>query len=186
MATAGKHVRVSDPELPGVYEIVEQRSDGSLVLRPEQERLSDVLNETEGAVFRDDEFIAPSSGWLLRRTTCLRIPPRSWCRRSSGRRGLTVSSAGCRGSFIAGLREAPPVFPPALRVQRVQGAEDIWDITFAPDGRATFRYGEEVVPGEPHVLWRRVGSQPCSPTRRPCTSAPGKSVSRNMSRTRQF
>jgi hypothetical protein len=25
MATAGKHVRLSDPELPGLYEIVEQR-----------------------------------------------------------------------------------------------------------------------------------------------------------------
>jgi hypothetical protein len=38
------------------------------------------------------------------------------------------------------------------------GAEGIWEITFAPDGRATFEYGEEIVPGEPHVAWRRVGS----------------------------
>jgi hypothetical protein len=58
VTTAGKHVRLSDPELPGLYEIVEQRSDGSLVLRPEQEHLSDILDETEGAAFRDEEFIA--------------------------------------------------------------------------------------------------------------------------------
>jgi hypothetical protein len=28
----------------------------------------------------------------------------------------------------------------------------------APDGRATFSYGEEMRPGEPHVIWRRVGT----------------------------
>jgi hypothetical protein len=58
MATARKHVRLSDPELAGLYEVVEQRPDGSLVLRPERELLSDVLRETDGSVFRDDEFIA--------------------------------------------------------------------------------------------------------------------------------
>jgi hypothetical protein len=58
--------------------------------------------------------------------------------------------------FIAALREMPPAFPSALRVKRVQGSEGIWEMTFAPDGRATFVYGEEVVPGEPHVIWRRV------------------------------
>jgi len=26
------------------------------------------------------------------------------------------------------------------------------------DGRATFEYGDEQLPGEPHVYWRRVGS----------------------------
>jgi hypothetical protein len=58
MTTARKHVRLSDPELAGLYEVVERRSDGSLLLRPEQERLSDVLSETDGAVFKDEEFIA--------------------------------------------------------------------------------------------------------------------------------
>jgi hypothetical protein len=37
--------------------------------------------------------------------------------------------------FIAALREAPPVFPPALRVKRAQGAGGIWEITFAPRRR---------------------------------------------------
>lgn len=32
--------------------------DGSLLLRPERERLSVVLEQTYGEVFRDDDFIA--------------------------------------------------------------------------------------------------------------------------------
>jgi hypothetical protein len=60
--------------------------------------------------------------------------------------------------FVAALREKPPAFPPALRIHRVQGSDRIWEITFAPDGRATFEYGGEVVEGETHVIWRRVGS----------------------------
>ncbi|WP_267887199.1 hypothetical protein [Thermobifida halotolerans] len=31
-------------------------------------------------------------------------------------------------------------------------------MTWAPDGRATWQYGEERVPGKPHVIWRRVGT----------------------------
>lgn len=58
MATAPKHVRLSDPELAGLYEVVERRPDGSLVLRPERERLAEVLRETEGAGFKDEGFIA--------------------------------------------------------------------------------------------------------------------------------
>jgi hypothetical protein len=40
--------------------------------------------------------------------------------------------------FVAALKESPPVFPVALRVHRVQGTPGVWEITFAPDGRATF------------------------------------------------
>jgi hypothetical protein len=60
--------------------------------------------------------------------------------------------------FIAGLRADPPVFPPTLRLKRVQGMSSVWEITFAPDGRATFTYGDEVIPGQTHVVWRRVGA----------------------------
>ncbi len=31
------------------------------------------------------------------------------------------------------------------------------ELSFAPDGRATFGYGEERVAGQPHVIWRRIG-----------------------------
>ncbi len=59
--------------------------------------------------------------------------------------------------FIAVLRQKPLSFPPALRVKRVQGAAGIWESTFAPDGRATFEYSDEIIAGEAHVIWRRVG-----------------------------
>jgi hypothetical protein len=59
--------------------------------------------------------------------------------------------------FIAALRAQPPLFPPTLRVKRVQGTAGIWEITFAPDGRATFEYGQELIAGEAHIIWRRVG-----------------------------
>lgn len=58
MATTAKRIRLSEPGVAGSYEVVEHRADGSLVLRPVRERLSEVTRETEHAVFRDEEFIA--------------------------------------------------------------------------------------------------------------------------------
>jgi hypothetical protein len=43
--------------------------------------------------------------------------------------------------FIEALRAKPPAFPLSLRVKRVQGSDGVWEMTFAPDGRATFAYG---------------------------------------------
>ncbi len=31
-------------------------------------------------------------------------------------------------------------------------------MTWAPNGRATFQYGDEATPGETHVIWRRIGT----------------------------
>lgn len=45
-----------------------------------------------------------------------------------------------------------------LRVKGVQGAPGIFELTWAPDGRATFEFGKPVREGEPHVIWRRVGT----------------------------
>jgi hypothetical protein len=56
---------------------------------------------------------------------------------------------------IVALREKPPAFPPSLRFKRVQGHAGVYELTFG--GRATFAYGDEVDPGEPHVIWRRIG-----------------------------
>ncbi len=50
------------------------------------------------------------------------------------------------------------VFPPNLRVKRVQDHEGVWEMSWAEDGRATFEYGAELRPGDPHVIWRRVGT----------------------------
>lgn len=47
--------------------------------------------------------------------------------------------------------------PNSLRVKRVQGTKDVWEMSYSGDGRATFRYGTEVKPGETHVEWLRVG-----------------------------
>lgn len=51
-------VTVKGPELSGEYVVAEQRDDGTLVLEPQRERLSRVVAETDGEVFRDEEFIA--------------------------------------------------------------------------------------------------------------------------------
>ena len=50
------------------------------------------------------------------------------------------------------------VFRKGLRVKGIQGASGVFEMTWAPDGRATFEYGDEVTAGEPHVVWRRVGT----------------------------
>ncbi len=58
MASAPKRITLREPGVAGSCELVERRGDGSLLLRPEHERLSDVLRETEGQVLRDEEFAA--------------------------------------------------------------------------------------------------------------------------------
>lgn len=59
--------------------------------------------------------------------------------------------------FVADL-ERGRRFRRSLRVKAVQGASGILELTWAADGRATFEFGESVRPGEPHVIWRRIGS----------------------------
>jgi hypothetical protein len=31
-------------------------------------------------------------------------------------------------------------------------------MSWAADGRATFRYGRQVLPAEPHIVWLRIGT----------------------------
>lgn len=59
--------------------------------------------------------------------------------------------------FVEDLSSGGP-FRKGLRVKGIQGASGIFEMTWAADGRATFEYGPEVVKGEPHVVWRRVGT----------------------------
>lgn len=47
--------------------------------------------------------------------------------------------------------------PRSLRIKRVQGTDDVWEMSYSGDGRATFRYGSEVKHGKTHVEWLRVG-----------------------------
>lgn len=58
--------------------------------------------------------------------------------------------------FVADLRTGR--FRPGLRVRGIQGTPGIYEMTWAPDGRATFEYGEPVRDGDVHVIWRRVGT----------------------------
>ena len=47
-------------------------------------------------------------------------------------------------------------FRPGLRVKRVEGTDSVFEMTWAPDGRATFEYGTPEDKGA-HVIWRRIG-----------------------------
>ncbi|GAA1748499.1 hypothetical protein GCM10009681_19700 [Luedemannella helvata] len=59
--------------------------------------------------------------------------------------------------MVDDLKNGRP-FRPGLRVRRVQATSGVWEMTWAPDGRATWQYGREVHPGEPHIIWRRIGT----------------------------
>jgi hypothetical protein len=48
-------------------------------------------------------------------------------------------------------------FRPGPRVKGVQGAPGVFEMTWAPDGRATFEYAEREGAG-PHLIWRRIGT----------------------------
>jgi hypothetical protein len=49
-------------------------------------------------------------------------------------------------------------FRPGLRVRGIKGAPGIFEMTWAPNGRATFHYGQPLLEGHPHIVWRRVGT----------------------------
>jgi hypothetical protein len=49
-------------------------------------------------------------------------------------------------------------FRKGLRVKAVLGQEGMYEMTWAPDGRATFRYGTPIHGNDPHVIWLRVGT----------------------------
>ena len=52
-------------------------------------------------------------------------------------------------------------FRTGFRVKRVNasGADvTVWEMSFAPDGRATFHFGSSPLAGRTHVVWRRIGT----------------------------
>jgi len=53
---------------------------------------------------------------------------------------------------------------PGLRVKAVRGLPPgFFEMTWADDGRAIFRYGAELRPGEPHIVWYAVGTHAILP-----------------------
>jgi hypothetical protein len=47
-------------------------------------------------------------------------------------------------------------FRAGLRVRGIQGAPGIFEMSWAPNGRATFEYGEPRKQRHAHILWRRI------------------------------
>ena len=72
-----------------------------------------------------------------------------------------------REEFVADLiameRGSRQGFRLGLRVKRVQGVSGLFEMTWAPDGRATFSMGEPVVTGKRHIVWHRVGDHSILP-----------------------
>ncbi|MFC9431659.1 hypothetical protein [Streptomyces sp. NPDC056987] len=60
-------------------------------------------------------------------------------------------------AFVHDLRPGHQ-FRPGLRIKRVRCAPGVYELTWAPDGRATWSYGPERLAGECHIVWRRVGT----------------------------
>jgi hypothetical protein len=58
--------------------------------------------------------------------------------------------------FVADLRTGD--IRPGLRVKGYQREEGVFELTWAPDGRALFRYGDAVRPGEVHIIWLSIGT----------------------------
>jgi hypothetical protein len=71
-------------------------------------------------------------------------------------------SADERNAFIAAVHDFVEDLPSrqfrsSLRVKGVQASPGVFEMSWADDGRATWRYGPEVIKGQPHIIWRRIG-----------------------------
>jgi hypothetical protein len=71
------------------------------------------------------------------------------------RRDLKALPKALRTRFADTARDQFVPEPHARPVERTSG---VFEMTFAPGGRATWQYGPELEPGVPHVIWRRVGT----------------------------
>ena len=61
-------------------------------------------------------------------------------------------------AFVPDLAAPDRPFRPGLRVKGVTAHPGVFEMTWDNDGRATFSYGEERITGQPHVIWRRIGT----------------------------
>ena len=60
------------------------------------------------------------------------------------------------GKLVHDLRSGR--FRPGLRVKPVKRLPGVWEMTWAANGRAFFRYGKGRRPGDPQVVWLRIGT----------------------------
>jgi hypothetical protein len=61
-----------------------------------------------------------------------------------------------RDRFIAALQAKRPL-EAGLGIREMSGHPGVYEFRFSAGGRATFHYGKPVIPGEAHVIWRRIG-----------------------------
>ncbi len=54
-------------------------------------------------------------------------------------------------------------FRTGLRVKKIRGVSDNWEMTWSPGGRATFAFGNPVVEGKIHIVWLRIGGHEILP-----------------------
>jgi hypothetical protein len=59
--------------------------------------------------------------------------------------------------FIGDLEKAQG-FARFLRVKPVQGKKGVWELSWGDDCRATWQYADDGKPGDPHIIWRRIGT----------------------------
>ena len=71
-------------------------------------------------------------------------------------RGQKDLFRAARVKFVADLRTGR--FRAGLRVRGYQWLPGVFEMTWAPDGRALFRFGNPVREGEPHIVWLRIGT----------------------------
>ncbi|WP_322756481.1 hypothetical protein [Frankia sp. Cas3] len=62
-----------------------------------------------------------------------------------------------RDLFVADLL-AGRGFRPGLRVKSFRRRPGVYEMTWAPDGRALFRYGVSKQSGLPHIIWEAIGT----------------------------
>jgi hypothetical protein len=59
--------------------------------------------------------------------------------------------------LVAALSRTPPSLPGEPLVNPLSGHHGVYELRFAPDGRATFTFGTPVRDGQSHIIWRRIG-----------------------------
>jgi hypothetical protein len=90
------------------------------------------------------------------------VPTYEW-QRAFGR-DFAAMGVGRQQAFLRAVSELVEDLdarrPPRSRlpVKGVRGYQGVFEMSWAPNGRATFHYGEEKAPGHPHIVWRRIGT----------------------------
>ena len=78
---------------------------------------------------------------------------RDWISLSDEHKHLFMAAVA---KMVADLKSGQG-FRAGLRFKGVQGYPWIYEMTWSGDGRATFEYGTSQIPGEPDIIWRRIG-----------------------------